>query len=151
MELGTVLNLETLSKGAGCGPGCKRGLAEELEPGVGGAKCKKDATLGSTRQTSGPGSSGGWGGVGIRVLFCALAMPRGRDSVGPGSQPGRLDTGRRPVGRPRSLGAVWRARCALVVLRIGTAAQRAGQGSSRVTKGSCPALSPALPLPPGRS
>ena len=91
------------------------------------------------------------GGVGIRVLLCALAMPRGWDSVGPGSQPARLDTGRRPAGRPRSLGAVWRARCALVVLRIGTVAQRAGQGSSRVTKGSCPALSPALPLPPGRS
>lgn len=72
MELGDVLNLETLTEGAGCGPGCLRGLAEKLEPGVGGAKCKKDTMLGSTKQTSGPGSSGGRGGAGVEegVGYC---------------------------------------------------------------------------------
>lgn len=106
---------------------------------------------------AGAGRGGERGGGGSRVLLCAQAMTRKWDSVGPGSQPGRLDSRCRPAGRQRSIGAVWRAPC-LVVLGLSglrqqqaTVAQRAGQGYSRVTKGLCPALSPALPLPPGRS
>lgn len=98
---------------------------------------------------------GPWKRPGSRLLLCALGLPLDWDSVGPGSQPGRLHPRRRPAGRQRSLGAVWGLRGALVVLPIGRPAPAAGQcrpepaggGDSRVTRGSCPALSSAPPRP----
>ena len=92
--------------------------------------------------------------MGSRLLFCVLGLRRGWNWKGPGSQLG-LDLRPRPAGWQPSLSLVWRPRCALV-FQIGRAElrevgrcrpERAGGGYSRVTRESCPARSPALPLP----
>lgn len=90
-----------------------------------------EADLGTWKQRR---AGRGGGGGGSRVLLCALAMPGKWDPVGPRSQPGRLDSRRRPAGRPRSLGAIWRARC--LVLQAVRPAPAAGH--------CCPARRPGL-------
>lgn len=79
MELGDVLNLETLTEGAGyCGPGCLRGLAGEA--GAGRRRCKVQkrphARVHEVDLRPWKQRRAGWaGGGGSRVLLCALAMP----------------------------------------------------------------------------
>lgn len=97
---------------------------------------------------------GPWKLLGSRLL-CALGLPRGWEWKGAGSQLGILDLRPRPAGWQPSLSVVCRPRCALVFQTGGAEPREAGRcrpereggGDSRVTRESCPARSPTLPLP----